>query len=271
MDHPARIALSSSFLVIRVLPSLAIVLAGISVCLVGAGLRDDASPAITAHQVWPPIGARASMTMPIVPRVRPLEDGPRLLVEQWRRPRNGNPDLRGSSGQRSGCLRRDCMWTHRTATPRVLIERPAGNLRVALAAMAIAQRRGPWTTACPCLAMEAMCPKPVPATSEDRIANALFGPGQPGARDSAGQTTAPCRAHAGHHGHDCRYGASIGYGASVPDQMASGSMLSANSTAGSSSPLVMLRRMPGAGARNTDCTPGYWVSGGRGVCSARRR
>src|SRR5918995_4793358 len=64
---------------------------------------------------------------------------------------------------------------------------------------------------------------------------------------------------------------SEGYGASVVDQMASGSMLIANSTAGSASPLVKLRRMPGAGARKMDCTPGYWVSGGSGVCSASRR
>jgi hypothetical protein len=192
MDPPARIALSSSFSMIRLLPSLAIVLAGISVYLVGAGLRDDASPAITRHQARPPIDARASMTMPIVPRVRPRVDGQRLLVEQWRRPRNGNSDLRGSSGQRPGCLRRDCMWTRRTAAPRVPIERPAGNLRVVLAAMAIAQRRGPWTTACPCLAVEVMCPRPVPATSEDRIANALFGPGQPDARHTADLATGPC-------------------------------------------------------------------------------
>ena len=176
---PARIALSSSFLMIRLLPSLGIVLAGISVYLVGAGLRDDASPAITAHQARPPIDARDSMTMPIVRGVCPPEDGPRLLVEQWRGPRNGNSDLRGSSDQRSGCLLKDCMSTRRTAAPRVPIERPAGNLRVALAAMAIAQRRGPWTAACPCLAMEAMRPRPVPATSEDRIAKPLLGPGQP--------------------------------------------------------------------------------------------
>jgi pimeloyl-ACP methyl ester carboxylesterase len=67
-------------------------------------------------------------------------------------------------------------------------------------------------------------------------------------------------------------GAGVGYGASVADQMASGSMLTANSTAGSSSPLVMLRRMPGAGAKKMVCTPGYWTNGGSsGVCSARRR
>jgi len=192
MDPPARIALSCSFLMIRLLPSLAIVLAGISVYLVGAGLRDDASPAITAHQARPPIDARASMTMPIVRGVRPREDAPPLLLEQWRRPRNGNSDLRGSSGQRPGCLRRDCIWTRRTAAPRVPIERPVGTLRVALAAMAIAQRRGPWPTGCPCLTVEAMCPRPVPATSEDRIANALYGPGQPDARDTAGLTTGPC-------------------------------------------------------------------------------
>jgi hypothetical protein len=192
MDPPARIALSSSFSIIRLLPSLSIVLAGISVCLIGAGLRDDASPAITAHQARPSIEARDLMTMPIVPRVRPLDDAPRLLVEQWRRPRNGNSDLRGSSGQGPGCLRGDCIWTRRTAAPRVPIERPVGTLRVALAAMAIAQRRGPWTTACPCVAVEAMCPGPVPATSEDRIANALFGTGQPDTRDTANLATGPC-------------------------------------------------------------------------------
>jgi hypothetical protein len=192
MDPPARIALSSSFPTIRLLPSLGIVLAGIGVCLVGAGLRDDASPAITADQALPPMEVWASMTMPIVPLVRPLDDGPRLLIEQWRRPRNSYSDLRGSSGQASGCLRTDCMWTRHTAAPRVPIERPAGNLRVALAAMATAQRRGPWTTACPCLAMEAMCPKPVSATSEDRIANALFGPGQPDPPHPVRLTTGLC-------------------------------------------------------------------------------
>jgi hypothetical protein len=192
MDPPARIALSSSFSIIRLLPSLGIVLAGISVCLIGAGLRDDASSAIPGHQAQPPFDARVSMTTSIVRRVRPREDRQRLLVEQLRRPRNGNSDLRGSSGQGPGCLRRDCIWTRRTAAPRVPIERPAGNLRVALAAMAIAQRRGPWTTACPCVAVEAMCPRPVPATSEDRIANALFGPGQPDAWDTADLATGPC-------------------------------------------------------------------------------
>jgi hypothetical protein len=176
MDSPVRNATSFSFLVVRLLPSLGLVLAAIGVSLVCAGLGDGTSPMVAADWTRPSTQAGASLTIPIVPPLRPRDEGPWRLVEQERRPRKVDPGVQGRPGQAAGCLWTEC----------------ARLLYAELPQMATPRLRGPWTTTCLCPAMEVACPWTLPATSEDRIASALFDPGQPAAPDTVGMTAAQC-------------------------------------------------------------------------------
>jgi hypothetical protein len=176
MDPPVRNATSFPFLVVRLLPSLGIVLAAIGVSLVCAGLRDGISPMVAADWPRPSTQAGASMAIPIVPPLRPRDEGPWRWVEQGRRLRKVDPDVRGRPGQAAGCLWTEC----------------ARLLSAELPQMATPRRGEPWATICPCPAMEIACPQTLLATSEDRIASALFGTGQPAAPDTVGMTTTQC-------------------------------------------------------------------------------
>jgi hypothetical protein len=187
MGPPARSVESSSFMALGWLPCLGIVLAAIGALLIGAGLRDGASPTVAAGRAQPPTHAGAVIPNLIVPVGLLHVEGSWLSVEEWRGPRRGNPAVRAWSDQASSCQHAGCPQVLRAESPQV------ENLRDAVTAMATAQHRGRWTDACPWPMIQGACQRPGLATSDDRIANALFGHGHSHPADSAGATDTPVR------------------------------------------------------------------------------
>ena len=184
MDPSARHVASPWLSAVWSLPALGLVLGLSGGLLVGVGMREAAPPAIAAHQAWVRPAAGVGTTHLTRPLVLPRNGGPQSGVGKSRGLRNANLGGRGWSGAASGCLRMECGLVLCAESPQVVTNRLPVDLRQALAMLAIAQHGGPWTVARPHPVIELACHRPSAANSDDRMANALFGPHERDARDA---------------------------------------------------------------------------------------
>lgn len=192
MASSARNVLPSSCFGSRWLASLVLLLAVFGGLLIDAGMRERSPQTIAARQVWVSAWAGAAMTSLLRPPMLARDDGPRHEMGGRRGLRRAVPEVRGWSGAVPGCLWTDCAPVLNRTWPRMATNCPQGDLRVAFMAMATAQHRGRWTAARPCPMLQFACHRPGPVSSEDRIANALFGPGQPDESDAVDTIAARC-------------------------------------------------------------------------------